>query len=452
MSGTRRMAGLAVMAALCLTLGNGPRSQAQEAGQEGGGQKQPYTMPEYNAYKAAQETQAPAQQVRALDDFVARYPSSALLVYVYPLYYQAYTKLKDYPKVIEYVDKLVALGDKVDVGVKYQALYARAFAYNALKSSDPAQAKAAIAAADEGLKTLASLKKPENMTEEKFDAEKKPVEIYFNGTAAQAAKVVKDWQAAIKYYKRLLDLNPDDAVTKYQLGQVYLGLQPPQTMDAFWYFARAVTSKGATQEQSTQVKAYLKKLIQNYQQAACDSLTQAELDELLQLASSATERPTTYSLPSAQDLSNARQNMTIATVVTAIKAGGDQAKLTWLAACGLEFPEVPGKLIDVIPGATDADPIDLKIAFVTSAEEFEAATTADMDVQIVGQPEAARVEKGNPIHFTATLKSYDPAPAFMVHWEKGKVKAEDIPAEKVAPKKATPRRSPRKPGRAPHTR
>jgi hypothetical protein len=33
------------------------------------------------------------------------------------------------------------------------------------------------------------------------------------------------------------------------------------------------------------------------------------------------------------------------------------------------------------------------------------------------------------------LVSYDPAPAFMLHWEKAKVNDDDIPKEKTAPKK-----------------
>jgi hypothetical protein len=58
-----------------------------------------------------------------------------------------------------------------------------------------------------------------------------------------------------------------------------------------------------------------------------------------------------------------------------------------------------------------------------------------MDVKIAGQPDVARVEKDSAIHFTGTLVSYDPDPAFMLHWEKGKVKDDDIPKEKAAPKK-----------------
>jgi tetratricopeptide (TPR) repeat protein len=449
MSGTRRMAGLAMVAALCLSLGNGPgamaRPQAPAGGAQDAGQgKQPYTMAEYNAYQAAAAEKTPAQQIKLLDDFVSKYPNSALLIYVYPLYVQAYGQLKNYQKVIEYSDKVIGLGGKVDAGVQYQALYAHCFAYNALSTAqaawgaDPANAKAARDAAVAGLKALDEVKKPDNMTDDAFAVQKKQIQIYFNGTAAQASVNTKDYAGAIPFYKVVLALNPDDGVTSYRLGLAYEALIPPQHMDAFWSIARAVTAKGSTQAQSAKVKDYLKKLIQNYQQAACDNLVDAELAELLQLAGSSAERPASYKLPSSADLDAARKDMTIASVVADLKAGGDKAKVTWLASCGLEFPGVPGKVIENAPG----DPIVLKVAFVTSDAEFDAATTPNMEVKIVGQPDVARVEKDSAIHFTGTLISYDPDPAFMLHWEKGKVNEEDIPKEKGAPKKTPAKKRP----------
>jgi hypothetical protein len=211
-------------------------------------------------------------------------------------------------------------------------------------------------------------------------------------------------------------------------------------MDAFWYFAKSVTSKKATQAQADKVKKYLRGLIANYQGGnVCDSLTDGELNELLQLAGSSADRPSTYSLRSAADIIASQKDMTIASVFADLKAGGDKSKLTWLAACGLEFPEVPGKVIEVVPG----EPLVLKIAFVTSDAEFDAATTPNMSVRVVGQPEAARVEKNSAVHFTGTLVSYDPDP-FFLHWDKAKVKAEDIPKEK-GQKKPPARRPTRKP-------
>ncbi|HEY2821866.1 MAG TPA: hypothetical protein VGJ06_12560 [Candidatus Acidoferrum sp.] len=437
MNVSRRLAGLALVAALCLMIGNvaAARPQAAAGGQDAA--KPQYTMAEYNAYTAAQATKDPTAQVKALDDFVAKYPNSALLIYVYPLYYNAYSQLKNWQKVIEYADKTLALGDKIEPPVKYQAYYARAFAYTNIQPppTDPDMAKKARQAALDGLQTLNSLKKPDAMSADDFEKQKKAPAILFNYTAATAAMTLKDYPGAIESYRAVLVLTPDDAVTSYHIGQAYESMQPPQNMDAFWYFAKAVSAKGANQQQATQVKTYLRKLIVNYQQASCDNLTDAELNELLQLAGSSADRPSTYTLPSAQDLDAARKDMTIASVITDLKAGGDKAKVTWLASCGLEFPDVPGKLIEVTPG-TDA--VQLKVAFVTSDAEFDSKTTPDMDVKVVGQPDASKLEKDNPVRFTATLMSYDPDPAFMLHWDKAKVNEEDIPKEKEKGKKKRP--------------
>jgi len=448
MNVTRRSAGFALLAALGLILGSASVVRAQAAAQDAGAGKQAYTVPEYNAYQSCAGDKNPASQIKCLDDFVSKYSNSALLVYVYPLYFQAYGAAKNFPKVIEYADKLIALGDKVDAAGRYQAYYARSFAYTNLPGQpqqDKDQATRARAAALNGLKALAELKKPDNMTEEDWNKQKQQPTTLFNYAAAVAAMASKDCASAVDSYKAVLAGSPDDAVTSYRLGQAYMCTNPPQQIDAFWAFARAVTAKNANQQQSTKVKDYLRKLVVNYQQAACDNLTDAELNELLQLAGSSAERPASYKLPSSADLDAARKDMTIASVVGDLKAGGDKAKVTWLASCGLEFPDVPGKLIEATSGT---DVIVLKMAFVTSDAEFQAATTPNMEVKVPGQPNAARLEKDNPVRFTGTLTSYDPDPAFMLHWEKAKVNEEDIPKEKEkgAPKKPVRRPAPKKPG------
>jgi tetratricopeptide (TPR) repeat protein len=435
---------IALAAALCLILGSARnlRAQAAAGGQDSATKAPPYTMAEYNAEQACAGEKVPATQLRCLDDFVTKYPNSALLVYVYPLYVTAYKQLKNPQKEIEFADKLVALGDKAEPVIRYQMLFERALAYASLPQAEQtAGAARARETALLGLKTLDEVKKPDNVSDEDFKKQKQQPTILFNYTAANAAMMAKDCASAVQSFKAVLALNPDDLSTNYNLGKAYTCTTPPQQMDAFWYFAKAVTSKGATQKQSATVKDYLRKLVTNYQAGnVCDSLTDGEMNELLQLAGSSADRPSSYSLPGAADISAIQKDMTIASVFADLKAGGDKSKLTWLAACGLEFPEVPGKVIEVVKG----EPLVLKIAFVTSDAEFDAATTPNMDVKIVGQPEAARVEKDSPVHFTATLVSYDPDPAFFLHWEKGKVKAEDIPKEKAAPKRPV-RRPTRKP-------
>jgi tetratricopeptide (TPR) repeat protein len=443
MRAIRWMASLLLLAALSLSCS--PPAPAQDAAAPSAAQPG-YTMAEYNSYQAAAAEKNPAAQIKLLDDFVAKYPASKLLNYIYPLYYKNYYAQKNYPKAIEYADKMLAMGDKISPAERYDAHYVRAYAFNAIQNPDPETAKAARAAALAGLKVLDQLPKPEGEDDAKFAAEKKQSLIVFNGTAATAGMAAKDYAGAIESYKAVLALAPDDLVSNYKLGQAYMATAPPQPLDAIWYFARAATSKTATEQQSKSVKSYIRKVIANYQGGTvCEVLIDAEMNELLQLAPNSVDRPASYKLFSSAELDAARKDMTIATVVTDLKAGGEKAKLTWTAACGLEFPDVPGKLLEITTGT---DTIELKTAFVTSDAEFEAATTPNMDVIIkkADQPEAAKLEKGNPVRFTGTLESYDPDPAFMLHWDKAKVNAEDLPKAGPAKKPVAKKPAPKKPG------
>ncbi len=449
MNGTRKVWGFALVA-LCFLLGSTrSAAQAPAGGQDASAPK--YTLAEYNAYKACEGEAAAATKIKCLDDFVSKYPNSALLNFVYPQYTVAYGSQKNYAKVMEYADKLAAMGDKASPGERFNGYYTHAAAYNALltdpgqraAATDPAIAKPAQAAAVAGLEILPQVKKGDNVNDDAFNKQVTGFKIFLNGVAAQASMVAKDCPTAVNSYKAVLGLNPDDAVSTYQLGRVYqYCMNPPQLVDSFWYYAKAVTSKGATQKQSEQIKKFLKSSVANYQGGnVCDNLVDAELNELLQLAGSSADRPSSYNLPSATDIGAVQKDMTIASVFTDLKAGGDKSKLTWLAACGLEFPEVPGKVIEVVAG----DPLVLKIAFVTSDAEFDAATTPNMEVKVVGQPEASRIEKDSAVHFTGTLVAYDPDPAFFLHWDKAKVKEEDIPKEKAAPKKPVRKPAAKKP-------
>ncbi len=90
---------LAMTAALSVVLaGSVLLGQPAFAGQDAGASKQPYTMAEYNAYTAAAAEKNPAAQIKLLDDFVSKYPNSALLIYVYRLYYENYGAQKNYPR------------------------------------------------------------------------------------------------------------------------------------------------------------------------------------------------------------------------------------------------------------------------------------------------------------------------------------------------------------------
>jgi hypothetical protein len=103
----RKLAAIACLGVLvvCGTARTAPQEQQQ---------KQLDTSAEYNAYQAAHDENDAQAKIKLLDDFEAKYPDSALLPQIYRDYYLTYFSMRTYPQVIDYADKLVALGDKVD--------------------------------------------------------------------------------------------------------------------------------------------------------------------------------------------------------------------------------------------------------------------------------------------------------------------------------------------------
>ncbi|MGB9333702.1 MAG: hypothetical protein WCB14_01730 [Candidatus Acidiferrales bacterium] len=398
------------------------------AAQDAPAQQPAYTIPEYNAFQACNAEKNAQTRLKCLDDFVGKFPKSTLMKYIDQMYWSTYNELKNYPKVTEYADKYVAESDaKADNAARVQAYYSRCavfeFAYNPKAPDSTEQLNKAKAACQDGLTALNSLAKPENMTDQQFADQKKPVAALFYDTVGFAELQLKDYPSAATAFKNALTNAPTDGVAEYRLGVAYLQENPPLSMDGFWALARAVALKAPG---DAQIKDYLRKQLVRYQQSGCDNLIDSQMSELLQLAAGAPERPATYSIPSAADLDKVRQGLNILTVLTDLSGGGDKAKMTWLAVCGSDFPEVVGKVIDVTPGT---DTVELHVFTGATSDEMEKATTANMDVKIAGQPEASRLQKDDGVRFSGTLTGYDPSP-FMLHWEKGKVNAEDIPPEK----------------------
>ena len=408
---------------LGVVLAGGRPAMAQAAQDQS---KPAYTLPEYNALQAAQAEKDPAQRVKLLDDFVGRFPNSTLMPYINQMYVSTYFQLKNYPKTIDAADKLLAMGDKVEPTTRLSAAQTRVQAFNAGFDPKAADANDQLAkqrdAALMGAKLLTGLPKPANSTdsEDVWNGKKKPGLAFFYSAAAAADLQLKDNAAGVEALKNVLSLTPNDAVSEYRLGVAEFALNPPQGMDGLWALARAVDLKV---QDTPKVKDYLRQRLLAYEQPGCDSQVDAQIDEMLQLAMNSPDRPATYMIPAAADLQKIAQSSTIATVLTDLNGGGDKAKMTWLAICGAQFPEVGAKVIDVTAG----EPLVLHVFTSSNQDEIQAATMANMEVKVVGQPDASRLMKDDPVRFSGTLVGYDPAPAFMLHWDKAMVNAEDIP-------------------------
>ncbi len=65
----------------------------------------------------------------------------------------------------------------------------------------------------------------------------------FYAAAGFASYQLKDYAAAVEFFKSALTNNPNDAVSQYRLGAAYLALNPPQSLDGFWALARSIQLK-----------------------------------------------------------------------------------------------------------------------------------------------------------------------------------------------------------------
>jgi len=390
------------------------------------------TRAEYDAYNAAATEKNPQQKIKLLDDFVAKYPNSEYMAYVYSQYWPTYAALRQWDKMIEYLDKLLAV-PSLDNGTRLDALYRRAatfeYAYNAKTPGIEQLAAKGRDSALEGLKILSAFPKPEKATDEQWTAAKKQYNNQFYNTAGVCSMYMKDYKAAAENFHSALGENPDQPVDVYRVGLADLQQAPPQNVPGFWALARAIDQKIPDGDKVTK---FLHDKIYEYQQPGCDTAVDAQLKELLTLAQNSLDPPANYSVPSAADLAKVREQAPSA-LVAALRGGGDQGKMTWLAVCNGVFPEAfLAKSYEV--NAADPAAIELKVAIGASEEEVNASTAADTNLKITTQPEAARLSKDDIFRFAGKLTGYTPSP-FQLMFEDVKINPEDIPAEKGKAKK-----------------
>jgi len=56
---------------------------------------------------------------------------------------------------------------------------------------------------------------------------------------------------------------------------------------------------------------------------------------------------------------------------------------------------------------------------------MQAASEPNMEVHVIGQPDARRIPKDEFVRFTGTLNGYQPTP-FLLTWDDAKINAEDL--------------------------
>lgn len=382
-----------------------------------------YTTAEYNAYNTAKSTPDPAAKITALEAFIAEYNNPTLMPFAYRDLYTTYYAQKNYVKTIEYIDKLLALGDKVDAPTKLAALVNRGQAYGAGATDAALQTPDMLtktrAASAQGLQALAVLAKPAAMAADAFENQKKAIGFVFNSVAGIAASYQKDWPGAINSFTAALTLNPQDATTHYRLGAAYLQTEPPRANEGFWELGRSIALNIPGTDQ---VKQFMRGRLVLYQQTGCERLVDDQINQVLTLSAAGGNPPADFNIPSVQVLQMARDDTF--NFLPWLQEGGEHGHIMWLATCGLEFPDVAVRVMEMIPGDTP-DQMTMKVFRAPTREEMMAATEPNMEIHIVGQPNASKLHKDDLLRFTGTLNGYQPIP-FLLTWDECRINADDL--------------------------
>jgi hypothetical protein len=262
--------------------------------------------------------------------------------------------------------------------------------------------------------------------------------------AGIAESGLKDYKAAADSYKAVLALDPNDAVTHFRLGVAYLQEMPADAPNGFWELSRSIALKGPGE---AQVRTYLRNQLLHYQQPSCDKLADDEMNQMITLAGTSADRPASMTIPAAEELQKARDDT--ANFLPWLQEGGEHGRIMWLATCGLEYPDVGVKILEITPG--DNDNLTLKVYRPAAADpdaaakEMDAATMPNMEVHIVSQPDAKRLMKDDAVRFTGTLKDYQQSP-FMLTWDNAKVNPEDLQPAPTGGKRPARTAAPKRPG------
>lgn len=389
-------------------------------------QPQKYTVEEYNDFQAAFVEKDLKKRLQLLDQFVAKFPSSELRPQIYQLYFQTYQQQNDAARVVEYADKYLEF-DKDNLGVL--ALRSYYFPYT-LMANDPQvepKLRRADEAADQGLRTLETAKKPENLTDDQFAQQKRGASAIFHQTLGFVDLQRKDYKQAIGHLNQAIQANPEDPVNFYRLGLAYIYDKPPQYLPGLWAVAHAINLKVPN---APQVRDFVRKVyVQQQSVVGCPELIDEGINHLLDAAKQSPQPPPDFKIFSDAEISSARETMTPTSILADLKVGGDKARLTWLAACGAGI-ELGGRVATAVKDEK-SDDVTLHLAVGPDAESAPP-DFYNVEVVVAGQPQAGALKRGDAVRFEGTVKSYQTEPQVVMQLVNGKVNEEDLP--KVAPK------------------
>jgi hypothetical protein len=371
-----------------------------------------------------------------------------LRAFVYPAYVQIAWGQKNYAAVIKGVEGFLAMdrdavveiykesqyNDAQIEGTYYQAVVLSTYSFlQSFRNGTPeadAMANRAEERARRGLELheqlYSQVQPPADAAKrEQFEQNKRSEEGAFHNVLAFTAWRKKDYAAAEREYRTLIEFTPEEASINYRLGLANLQKKPAGYEQGFWYLARAVALEVPKKDE---VKGYLIKGIAAYQQVLPECI-ESDVESLIGRSPESVQPPADWRLAKAEEVNQLRQEMDVKRILEDLKMGGETGHMMWLASCGSEIgagedgqPQLAVLVLEVNE-MTD----NLVTLRVAAGQEAADAKEANLEVKVEAPPEARNLKVEDVVRVSGTISDYEREPQFLLKLADGRINAEDIP-------------------------
>jgi tetratricopeptide (TPR) repeat protein len=383
---------------------------------------------EYDAFNAMASEKDPNKKIALAEAFIQKYPTSDFKAQAYIAEMGTYYGMSQTDKAVDTARK-VLLADPDNLDALSLVSFVFPFTFKGSDADAASKLSRADGDAHHGLDVLQKFQKPAGVTDEQLKAYINPKRAIFNSAMGFVALQRKDYPSAIAACKAAIVDNPTDIYTFYRLGLAYIYSTPPDTDNAVWYLARAVSlAQAAKNASADEIDAYLKRVYVNYHgndEGLAGIITQA--------ASSPTPpdgfKVAPMEIPKATGDANidAYNQMTFP-----LKLGGEKAQKTWDALKGQPL-ELAGFVdsIEKSPDAPDTYMIRIDILEASKAQ----SGTWDIEVKDNTQEKVTNLSPGDPVRFKGTISAYTVTPSLVISVD-GTIDPDTIPDEPKAKPKA----------------
>jgi len=392
-------------------------AQAQPAASQPQPKKEIKDPAEYNAYVGAVQQTDPTAKISGLEAFIAQYPNSVMKEDALELLKGTYQQAGKQDKVIDTANRLLAANPN---NVRALAL----LAYSERAAQKWADAKQH---AERGLQALASMSKPDGVSDADFQKQKTQLGALLDSVAGFAALQLKDNATAEKDLRAAVEVDPNNVENVYPLALASLTATPEDDVNGLFFIARAINLVKDPAGKAQITKFGHAKYVKYHG-------SEEGWNELLALTATTPLPPAGFTIKQYVPPTAAEQ----AADLVKTKAPKDMSFAEWELVLSAGAPADAEKVWSAIKGVPlqmegtvmKAAPTELQIA--ASQDDIDQKR-ADIVVAMGGTiPAKLMPQEGSTLDFEGTPVSYTPSP-FVMTMEKGTLLTKAPPATKKPP-------------------